>query len=1122
MNFLKLSNGGIPNYLLKSIRIMRIGLFLLFIVIAQLHAEGLYSQNVVINLSLKNVTVEQVLDQIEKKTDFSFLFTDKTVDIRRKVNIDVNDRRIDDILNILFEGTDVLFKIVDKQVILSNKNLKSGEVFQAKKLEGMIIDVSGEPIVGANIVEKGTTNGTVTDMEGRFSLNVASDAILLITYIGYIPSEISVKGKNTVTVTLKEDTELLDEVVVVGYGTMQRKNFTGSVSTVSMANSPVAISSRTNVMDALRGTVTGVNTSREMAAGSTPSIEVHGQKSIKSSSSNPLIVLDGVIYMGGWRDLDPSTIESVSVLKDATSLAAYGSQAANGVIMVTTKKGKIGKPMISFDGSVSFSNMIQMPNYLSPEDFVKKTNIALDAADGNPQSWMKPSVYDNYLAGKTTDWIDYATQTGLLQKYALSVSGATEKLNYYLSISHTDQQGILIGDEYSREAIMARLQNDITNWLQVGAQVNYAYNNYDGVSAKLQPYLSPFAQATRSGGQLEKYVMEEGAFAVNPLWETSKGGTVDDLERYATTYLKGHVFLKCPWIEGLSYRLNGVYSMENYRNDRFNHEGYYVTEGSPSDEDRYSEKTISSYLSNATGYNKLRTNTYYVFDNILNYTAEFGKHFIDLTAVYTRDHYVSDLRQLNGANYEAVGNSILGYNGLAYAGVQTVGVSKSKKTNIGYLGRVNYNFDDRYHLSASVRRDGSSVFGSDKKWGVFPAVGVAWTVSRENFMENLDFLNYLKLNASWGKNGNQSLDAYGALSTIGLGQAGDHPYLFGNTGKPNWGQYVSTIGNSELGWETTTAVNIGLDAHILNDRIQFEMNGYKSKTTDQIFDRVIPVMNNGFTKMKATMGQVNNWGIEFSLNTLNISNNDFQWSSMLNFSLNRNKLVDLYGDGKDDLSNSLFIGKSLGAIYGYKVIGIVQEEDEEYIKANNTVPGDPKYANVDGSEDGRITADDRTILGYNKENFRMNMSHTFTYKNFELYALFTGVFGGNGYGLEANPQAYLTNNSFVNNLDHPWWTPENRNNIYPRPKFNGSNYTPVMGYTFVRLQDLNLSYIFKQTVIQDVGINSLRVYLAARNLFTITNWVGGDPEIRQRFEPLAATNTYPLQRTFSVGVNISF
>lgn len=1077
-----------------------------------------YAQSTKLTLDVRNESVAQIIKKIEQQSEYTFVYNVNEVDLARKVSISAKDILIKDVLETIFSGQSVDYVIKERHIALFHKQQQK----DTHKIAGVIIDKDGNPVIGANVVQEGTSIGTISDVNGAFSLSITPGSTLVVSYIGYVTKKIQTTDKVQISIALEEDSELLDEVIVVGYGTMQRKNFTGSVSTVNMANSPVAISSRTNVMDALRGTVTGVNTSREMAAGSTPSIEVHGQKSIKSANTNPLIVLDGVVYMGGWRDLDPSTIESISVLKDATSLAAYGSQAANGVVMVTTKKGKIGKPMINFEGSVSLSNMAEMPDYLSPEDFVAKTNVALDAANGNPQSWMKPSAYENYLAGKTTDWTDYVTRTGLLQKYSLSVSGATEKLNYYLSLSHTDQKGVIIGDDYSREALMMRLQNDITSWLQVGAQVNYTYNNYDGVSAKLQPYLSPYGQVTRPNGELEKYVMEEGVFAVNPLWETSKGGTVNDFERYATTYLKGHLLLKCPWVNGLSYRFNGVYSSENYRHDRFNHEGYYVTEGAPADDDRYSEDAIAGYLSNANGYNQLRGNTYYVIDNILNYTTEFNKHFIDLTAVYTRDHYVSDRRQLNGANFEAIGNTILGYDGLAYAGVQTLAVSKTKKTNIGILGRLNYNYDNRYHLSVSVRRDGSSVFGMDKKWGVFPAVGAAWTLSEEAFMKSIDFMNYLKMNISWGKNGNQSLEPYGTLSTIGLGQTGEHPYLFGNTGKPEWGQFVSAIGNSQLGWETTSAFNMGMDAHFLNDRIQFEWSAYKSKTTDQIFERMIPVMNNGFTKMKATMGQVNNWGLEFTVNSLNIATRDFQWSTMLNFYLNRNKLVDLYGDGKDDLSNSLFIGKSLGAIYGYKVIGIIQEEDQDYIKANNVVAGNPKFENVDGSEDGKITADDRTILGYRKENFRMNMSHTFTYKNFELYAMFTGVFGGNGYGLESNPQAFMTNNSFVNNLDHPWWTLENRNNTYPRPKFNGSNYTPLMNYSFVRLQDLNLSYTFKQSAIRNIGINNFRVYFAARNLFTITNWVGGDPEIRQRFNDLAATDTYPLQRSFSLGVNLSF
>ena len=1108
---------------LKIPTFMRIAILLLFVFILQAGANSLYSQSARISINMSNATVEEILNVIEKESEFYFLYNSKLINVDRKASVNVKSKSVESVLNALFDKTDVVYKIENKQIILSSKGfVESINLQNRKTISGVVSGEDGEPVAGASIVEKGTTNGTTTDIDGKFSLSVIDDAILQISYIGYITQEITTKNQNFINITLAEDAMMLDEVVVIGYGTMKRKNFTGSVSTVNVASSPISLSSRTNVMDMLRGVVTGATISREMASGSTPSIQVHGQKSISSSSSNPLIVMDGVIYMGGWRDIDPSTVENISVLKDATSLAAYGSQAANGVVMITTKKGKIGKPVITFDASLAVSNKTLIPQYLSPENFVKKTNEALDATDGNPQSWMKPSAYENYLAGRTIDWIDYVTRTGINQNYSTSVSGASEKLNYYLSLSHTDQKGIIYGDDYSREALMSRLESDITNWLQVGAQVNYTYNNYDGVTAGMQPYLSPYSQAVRPNGNLEKYVMEEGAFAVNPLWSTDKGGYVDDRERYTTTALKGHVLIKAPWIEGLTYRFNTTYSEEVYKRDRFTHEGYYVTEGIYTNDERYSEKAIAGYLSSANGSNQRRFNTYYVLDNILNYNVQLGAHFFDITAVYTRDKYTSDNRTLTGSNYESLGNTILKYDGLAFAETQIAGISKTEKTNIGYLGRLNYNYYDRYHISASVRRDGSSVFGINNKWGVFPAVGVAWTASREEFMKKIPAVSYLKLKASWGKNGNQSLGAYGTLSTIALGITGNHPYLFGNSGKPSWAQFVNAIGNSELGWESTTKINGGFDIGLFNDRIYLGFDAYKSKTTEQIFDRVIPVMSNGFTNTKATMGQVDNRGVEFTLNSTNIKTKDITWSSMLNFYLNRNKLVELYGDGKDDIGSSLFLGKSLGAIYGYKTIGIIQEEDIEYIQANNAIAGNPKFANIDGSADGKITPEDRTILGYRKENFIMNMSQTLTYKDWELYALFTGVFSGGDYGVEANSEAFLTNSSFVNNIDHTWWTPENRNNEYPRAKFDGSNYTPIQSFAFVRLQDLNLSYTFRQKYIKDSGINTLRLYLSARNLFTITNWVGGDPEIRQKYAPLASTDTYPLLRTFSLGLNISF
>lgn len=608
---------------------------------------------------------------------------------------------------------------------------------------------------------------------------------------------------------------------------------------------------------------------------------------------------------------------------------------------------------------------------------------------------------------------------------------------------------------------------------------------------------------------------------VNPLWKV-KSNTIDDHDTYQTTNMKAHLLIKCPWIEGLTFRMNGAYSVENIERDYFTHEGNYIKENAT--EDDYLPSAVSKLLSQANGSMERKKYTSWVWDNILNWNHQFGKHFIDLTYVYTRDSKEYAYHKMTGSDFSSLGNTELSYNGLTYAAVQKItNIDKWTHNNIGYLGRISYNYDDTYHLSVSLRRDGSSVFGAENKWGYFPAVGVAWTASNEQFIKDIKAISYLKFKASWGKNGNQSLDPYKTLSKIALGQKGNYSIPFGNPSVLHWAQRVSEIGNPDLGWEETSSFNYGFELGLLDERIHIDFDGYFSQTTNQIFDRTIPVMANGLKSMKATMGQIDNWGIEINLSTVNIRNRDLEWTSGLTFYLNRNKLSELYGDGKDDINNKLFIGKSLGAIYGYKNIGIVQEDDTEYIQANGAKPGDAKFANLDGSEDGKITADDRTILGYDKENFRMSFSNTLKYKNFELYALFTGIFGGNGYGRSVNLYAYRTtsDSNWDNNLNHGWWTPENKSNKYPSVTYTDGRYTPVQNYGFVRLQDLSLSYTFRQPWVTKMGISNLKVYAAAKNVFTITGWDGGDPEIRQTIGT-GYDYGYPLSRAFSFGVNLSF
>ncbi len=995
------------------------------------------------------------------------------------------------------------------------------------KVRGTVTDLQGEPLIGATVLVKGSTAGTATDIDGNFVLDAKPGATLVVSYVGYETKEVKA-SKDPMTIALTDNESILNEVVVVGYGSISRKNFTGSVSTVDVANSPISLMPSSNALDALRGTVTGITVSQQQGAGQAPSIVVRGQKSI-SGGSDPLIVMDGVIFQGSLRDIDPNIVESMSVLKDATSLAAYGSQAANGVIMITTKKGLEGKPVVSLTTNWAWSSPAAKPDLLSPEDYVRKNNILAGLDENADPTWMGVFEYNNYKAGNTTDWFDYATRTGLMQNYSVSISGATNKVNYYLSGTYTNQEGVIIGDDYERFVMNSRITADITDWLQIGGQMNYAHNDYSGATVYdlyQTTRLSPYGQAERTNGEVNKYPVNEGGYRLNPLWSVLSN-TIDDHDIYNTTSLKAHLILKCPWVKGLQFRMNGSFSVENIERDYFTHEGYYVREMSGvaiEDADSYyTDEAVSGYLGSANGYSNRTKNKSWVWDNILSYSGQFGDHYLDLTAVYTRDSYEYFFSGMSGSDFTALGNTNLGYYGLNYAATQKISnPGYTRHTDVGYLGRVNYNFDQRYHLTASIRRDGSSVFGAEHKWGTFPAVGVAWTISNEKFWENwTKAFNYVKLKASWGKNGNQSLSPYQTLSTITLGQSGGYLYPFGNASQASWGQRITAMGNENLGWETTTSWNYGLEFGVLDNRIQFDFNAYTSKTTDQIFWRSIPVMINGLTGMYATMGRVDNWGIEFNINTVNIENKDWSWTSNLNFYMNRNKLKELYGDGQDDISNGLFLNKSLGAIYGYKNIGIVQVEDTEYMEANGAQPGDVKFADIDG--DGVITSDDRTILGYSKENFRMGFGNTVSYKGFTLYALFTGVFGGNGYGMATNLYAYRTLSDVVtdNNLNHGWWTEENRSNVYPRINYTDGRYNPLQCYTFVRLSDLSLSYTFDQPWIHKLHISNLRVYFAAKNLFTITSWKGGDPEIQQTVGTGYSYGT-PLARTFSLGLNFTF
>lgn len=1080
-----------------------------------------YAQSEKIDLSVKNESLRQLIKQIETKTDYTFML-DQTVDQSQKVSVDARQESLDAILKKAFAGKQISYEVVGKQIIL--KISRNSQSNQSRKISGTVKDQNGEPVIGANVSVKGTTVGTITDIDGNFMLEAPTDVVIQISYIGYVTQEISLGNKDRLNVLLKEDLQALDEIVIIGYGTAKRKDFTGSVSSVKLENSPISLATNTNALESLKGNVTGLDIGATNSAGGTPTMQIRGQNSI-SGSNDPLVVVDGVIFMGSINDINPNDIASYDVLKDATSAAAYGSRSANGVIIITTKKGKQGKPVIHFNARGSMQSWHLKPELMNGEQWLDATAAANGYSD---YSFLVPQEEINMNSGKEIDWLDEISRTGWTQDYQAAVSGAGDRMNYYLSASYTESGGVIKGDDYERVSILGKIDTDITSWLQIGLDAAYTRTDYSGIGANIwsATILSPYAMMYRPNGMLEA-IPDGTRGRGNPLWGIDDESKKENVDLRDNLRANAYAVVKCPWISGLSYRFNYAGNLNYRKNGDFTHESYNVPAGSYDDDSRYSVATQNSYLSSAGGSIANERTTSYVIDNILNYNQTFGKHNIDLTAVATRDYQKFESQTLSGSDFAANGNTALGLNGLHYASTQKISLNNWKRTNIGYFGRASYSFGDTYYMTASYRRDGSSVFGANNKWGNFWAIGTAWRMTNEPFVKSVEFLDDMKLKLSWGKNGNQGLTQYSTLSQVVTGHSGGIYYPFGNSGKPSYGINQNTIGNSNLGWETTEAWNMGFESTWLNSRLFVDVDVYLSKTYDQIFSRSIPVMT-GFGSMYSSMGEVKNRGVEATVRTVNIQNKEFNWTTGLTFWLNRNKLVHLYGedldgDGKedDDIGNSLFIGESIHSIFGYEQDGIVQTNDTEYMEANGVSAGTPKY--VDKNNDGVINEKDRSVIGNKAPNFKLNLSNTLQYKNWELYVMIAGVFGGNGYYQAGNTNAYITGGDrqwFASNgLYIPYWTEANPSNKYPAATFTGDSYfLGLQNRAYVRLQDVTLSYTFNQPWVKNMGINNFKLFITGKNLATITGWDGGDPETGST----ALSQTYPIMTNVSLGLNLSF
>ncbi|MGF2412422.1 MAG: SusC/RagA family TonB-linked outer membrane protein [Ferruginibacter sp.] len=1079
----------------KTLLIMKLTIVLTCLFTFQSFAGKLYSQEK-ISLNLENTSLKKVFKIIESQTSFRFVYKDYDLSQCDKVSIKVQDQPIENVITKILAKTPLVFKVVGYNLVVIADETDNKIVPEEVKdivITGKILNAANQPMAKVSVVEKGTTNGTTTNEEGNFSLKVTNnDAVLVISYVGFKPQEIELKGRNNITVVLQEDRKEIDEVVVVGYGSKKRSDITGSVSSVPKARlSQLPV---TNLLHAIEGSVAGVNvTQTSSVPGSSAAVLIRGQNSI-SANTGPFIVVDGVPFSktgSVTNDINPNDIASIEILKDASSTAIYGVNGANGVILITTKRGVSGKPVIRYNAYTGLDNIAHILKPLSPQAYVQKyADWWKQVNPTQTQVNILPNAYEiaNYNAGKTIDWIDEATQQGKIQDHNLSISGGTKDVKYYLSGDYLKQLGPVKGYQYHRASLRSNLDVNITDYLTVGTSLSYANNNYDGGRANfyLAAAMSPYGTLHNSAGGYEIYPMNPELLYVNPLL----GLNTDRTDR--SNNLTGNAYAEIKFkgvLQGLKYRLNTGYT--------------FVTTRFGSYTGRNANNTIGAANASSSETNN------WVSENIITYEKNFGVHHIDFTGLYgaqQRSYFTF------GAAATGFINDELSFNRLEAGATQSATSYRDKYNLVSQMGRLNYAYNSKYLFTVTARRDGSSVMGANtSKYAMFPSFAVAWNVSKESFMQNIPAINNLKLRTSYGKAGNEAISVYGTITTEGSVR-----FPFG--GASTIGVLASNLGNANLHWESSKTFNAGLDFTILNNKINGSIDIYKTRTEGLLLRRNLPIIT-GYSFVLDNLGITKNNGVEITINSENITGKAFKWQSSVVFSSNKNRIVDLYGDKKDDLGNRWFIGQPISVIYDYKMVGVWQAGEDRSQIDPGAKDGDLKFADING--DKKITADDRMILGQTAPKWIGGLTNTFHYKNLHL-SIFIQTFQGatkNNVTLTYADEAGRMNIP----VDAGYWTAENKSNTRPSLAYtNTKGYGYASDNSYTRIKDVTLSYTLPQALLDKIKLGSLTLYASGRNLYTFTNWVGWDPENNYSFRGSGDwTNNYPLTRSLVFGANIT-
>ncbi|MEP0369094.1 MAG: TonB-dependent receptor [Cyclobacteriaceae bacterium] len=1079
---------------------------------------------IIVSIDLKSpLKLDDLIEQLEKSSDFSFSHIKQELNTSLyTISLSSREYLLGDLLRSISSQTDLSFHRVNEYIQIRKKEVGVDAVVEEfevnQTITGTVTDENGEPLPGATVVEKGTTNGTITDVDGKFSLNVSDDAVLLVSFVGYSPQEINIAGRTTIDVSLQPDLTSLEEVVVIGYGLeVNKKDLTGSVAKADLGHAQGT--SNVSVVQALQGAIPGLNVGAVTNAGQNPTISVRGQNTLSSEAGDnvPLIVLDGIIYRGNIIDINPSDIESIEVLKDVSSAAIYGSQASNGVIVITTKGGRsvVSKPTFNY----SMSHSIQVPSdQFTPmradeyEDFYRDifwaegSRIGPDYLEEDPNydltaNMKSLEIVNGYNDGLDTRWWDLFTGNGHITNHNLSVQGGGESYGYFISGGYTDQAAFVKGDTYKRYNLRLNLDTDVNDWLKIGTQTFMAVGDYSGVDPGPSVIFQAQPWAPIYDDQGEIIAQPDGSW-INPYLRLNRDDIDVDVNMSSVLFTQ----IKLP-IEGLSYRANYA---NNYRTSdrRF---------FDPND----NNFTGSAYQDNGKQWD-------WTFDNIINYSRTFNSvHNVSATLLYgVEEREFSSVR----AGSQNFTNDLLGFN-LLEAGdpaLNEVSSSFERENSLYQMARVLYNYNHKYYITGTVRRDGFSGFGEDKKVGVFPSLAVGWVLTEEPFMKSVAAIDFLKLRASYGQSGRRAGGRYSTLAKTSSSPS----YIFGDGAGVSLGQNISSLSNTSLGWETTTGSNLAVDFGVLGSRVTGSLEYYNNLTENILYEIEVPTIT-GFSSVNANIAEVSNSGVELVLNGTVIDNSSLRWDVSFNYNRVRNKIESILGadideDGKEDdlVSNELFIGEPQNVIYDYEIIGMWQLADEENGEIwDGFFPGTYKLRDING--DTAISSlDDRKILGYQDPAYRFGIGNTLTYKNFSLYVFINSIQGGKNYymGNDAPHARDAWGNrdqlSYLNVPSGAWdyWMPENPNAKYRRLDNAGAyGGTPYSQRSFVRLQDVSLSYNLPISLLEKANIASAKITMSGKNLLTWTDWLGGDPETGVGFEP-----GRPLLRSYTMSLDIKF